>query len=130
VIKFDIPEKPVDGFTLKYWALSWSEVWCYIRELKAVYYVNTPWIIYSPNSGGGTDLIDDWMISEKSDKGNWNGIGRNCGWVNINRTPEYALNYFPTKEEAIVEAEKRYDSAITRSLDRIFLMERLRESLR
>jgi hypothetical protein len=124
---FSIPEKPVDGFTIRYWHLSFSDVWCYIREKKATYHANTPWANYSPNSGGGADLVDDWMVSEKSENGHWSDTGRWCGWDKVGWTKEHMTNCFATREEAIAEAKIRYNEAIDRAYKHIEEMEQLRD---
>jgi hypothetical protein len=108
MIQINLPKTPVDGYQVKYWRLSLSQHWCYIKEMVATYYVNTPWSVYSPDTKdrGGAPLVDDWMISEGRV-----GIGRFCGWDSI-KTLTTQKDIFPSREAAIIEALIKLDEYI------------------
>lgn len=119
-LPFTIPDKPVDQYKVKFYRLSMSECWVYIREMECVYHTNTPWDVYSPNDKGGADLVDDWMVYA-----NGSAEGRITGWGNIlNMYPE---NIFATREEAIRESIKRFSKYIVKAEKYIQDLKKFRE---
>lgn len=97
----DLPDEPVDGYTLRFWQLNMSEHWVYIKEKVATYYVNTSWGEYSPgNDRRGAPLVDDWMVCEDG-----RGVGRISCWKGV--LTGDADDCFPTEKAARLDALRR-----------------------
>jgi hypothetical protein len=99
---FILPEASVDGFEVIWYKVDpdWTDRKYYIiTKMRAVYHANTPWSDFSPNSKGGADLEDCWMIY--SDENNYPD-GRTLEWNGISH---YSwTNSFASIEEAKLKA--------------------------
>jgi len=117
-----IPDKPVDGFKVKFYRLHINTQFVNIGVMEYVYYVNTPWDVYDPTRKGGADLVDDWMLNK-------DGYceGRVCGWKHIRAfLQEQKSTTFEFKIDALHEAIKRLDKWIAQDEAKILQMRELR----
>lgn len=123
MLTIDLPKEPIDGYKVKFYRLSLSGYWCYINEIEAVYYLNTPWDTYRPNDRGGADLVDHWVLNK-------DGFpeGRILGWENI-KYIENETGAFPTRETATKEAAKQVGDMIVRGKQHIEEMEAMHHAL-
>lgn len=121
MIKITLPKKPEDGFTIKYWEVSWDKEWVFLNERKAVYHLRTKWDSYG-DMRIGKDLIDSWMISRKDLKSKWYDEGRCIGWLNIKKALGHNKGIFKTKPEAITYIKKEYSEAIKNEKNKISRM--------
>ena len=122
MLKIELPEKPVDQYRLDWYRVSVTNTRYYISKMHAIYHINTPWNVYSPNESGGTDLIDDWMLYHDE-----NAQGRWCGWESpkSETLKNYLINCFATLPEANLETIRilqHYLIAETRIIDHIHRM--------
>lgn len=95
----DIPDKPTDGYILKWWRLEDLEIshvrWQFYEDMSYSEYCGDP-------KTKGAPLIHDWMT----------GDGRMHGWeaaVNIGTYDEYSkifLNHEDAKAELLIRLEK------------------------
>lgn len=64
ILPYDLPCEPVDGHILSFYQVDATGDDLRLRRISLEYHVATPWARYSPDRGGGTDLVDTWMVSE------------------------------------------------------------------
>lgn len=95
-MKFELPKEPINRYEIKFWRVSVSDRYCYINEIKMVYFANATYSEVVPNNGEGVPLVDQWMLYSNGTPEcrlvNWN---LDEEWLNLNR------NTFNTKENAI-----------------------------
>ena len=117
-----IPNKPIDGFKIKFYRLYAHPLCIGIYPMEYVYYVNTPWETYDPTRKGGADLVDDWMLNKEG-----YCEGRICGWKNIGEHLRgQKSTMFESKAEALHDAIQHLDKWITQDEIKIDKMKILR----
>lgn len=86
----ELPEKPVDRFTIEWWSFEGAGSWSPgVRRHLAIYIAKMTWAefvadkslheYHSYREGNGAPFDGDWMmINQSGDRMNFDG--RNCGW--------------------------------------------------
>jgi len=106
-MKFELPKEPIDRYEIKFWRVNVSERYCYIDEVKIVYFVNAAYSEVVPNNGEGVRLVDEWMLySNGTPEFRLVGWKFDEEWLNLNR------NTFNTKENAIEYAIEKLTHCI------------------
>ena len=126
---FTVPEQPIDRFEVYGWSLRCDEFHLLIEEKKATYYIDMSYEKYIQGAEKGGDLVDDWMVSTRQKSGRWLDTGRIPGWKSISIWNDDKRDVFVTKEEALLEAVRRYDGYIIAVKKRISHMENIRKEL-
>ncbi len=122
-VQIELPEKPVDGYSVKFFQVNFGELWCYIDEYEVRYYQDTTWREYSGKDDGGADLEDQWIWSA-----NGQAQGRSDGWSGLHL--ERNQNRYLTREEAVVAAKQLCQEAIDRHLQHVLEITNVKNKLR
>jgi hypothetical protein len=85
----DLPEQPVDGYTVDYFSIGYYHV----EAIRLVYHADTQWSDVCEDPGG-SDLVDQWQVFS-----NGNFSGRINGWSTPVFTPH--TNDFRQRGEAL-----------------------------
>lgn len=94
-----IPRSPQDQFTVTWWEVDGTRV----VRWDATYYKYMLWSDYSPDSPGGTNLFDDWMLEE-----NGRPACRLPGWENMQEMlDDESRNIYETELEALTALRSR-----------------------
>lgn len=116
---FTLPETPVDQYSLEWYDVDVSPVWCYIDHKKVVYHVDTPWGKIS-DVKGGAPLTDQWQIFK-----NGHFCSRFTGWDFLAKDSSMWENCFLTKEQAVNEATRQLNGYISSAKKKIVCIEEL-----
>ena len=93
----DLPEKPIDGFTIDFWTIHDYGDAYEVRHGQLVYHVNTPRIDVIGRDG--VPCCDDWAIIENVEDGRV--AGRNPGWLSHGVANWFeSFPHFETREKA------------------------------
>lgn len=97
-MKIDLPNKPVDGYEIKFFSIENNRV----QECRILYHKKTRWSDLYPEEGYGADFTDQWqMFRGKTCE------GRMDGWSKPLRCFENPKNTFLSRGKAVAALRKR-----------------------
>jgi len=99
-MKIELPKEPVDRYEIKFWRVNVSEHYCYIDEIKMMYFVNTAYSEVMPTRIGAP-LVNQWLVYD-----NGTPECRIDDWNFVTEWLDTYHNSFTTKSKAIEHAIK------------------------